>query len=89
MDPAVVAFLNEGSVCYLPLSYITRKRVHVFMQSSFVKHDSDIELQRAFVIYFSSQIYRTLEFFAKNTPCNRHQFQKFQKNTQIYHGILL
>ena len=27
----------------------------------------------------------TLEFFVKNTTCYRHQFQKFQKNTQIYH----
>ena len=31
----------------------------------------------------------TLEFFVKNTTCYRHQFQKFQKNTQICYGILL
>ena len=46
-----------------------------------------------FVSLFTSVIldhkFATLEFFAKNTICGRQQFQKFQKNTQIYHGISL
>ena len=75
------------TILYLPLfnSLIFQTK----LQSAMLLLLFSIQFFSLFTSVILDHKFATLEFFAKNTTCNRHQFQKFQKNTQIYHGISL
>ena len=75
------------TILYLPL--FNSLTFQTKLQSAMLLLLFSIQFFSLFTSVILDHKFATLEFFAKNTTCNRHQFQKFQKNTQIYHGISL
>ena len=75
------------TILYLPL--FNSLTFQTKLQSAMLLLLFSIQFFSLFTSVILDHKFATLEFFAKNTTCNRHQFQKFQKNTQIHHGISL
>ena len=75
------------TILYLPL--FNSLTFQTKLQSAMLLLLFSIQFFSLFTSVILDHKFATLEFFAKNTTFNRHQFQKFQKNTQIYHGISL